>query len=39
MDVLFPYDNSGQARNSSLFYDRQASTYVATFELKSLSAK
>jgi outer membrane protein OmpA-like peptidoglycan-associated protein len=39
MDVLFPYDNSGQARNSSLFYDRQASTYVATFELKSLSAR
>jgi outer membrane protein OmpA-like peptidoglycan-associated protein len=37
MDVLFPYTGTGESRNSSLFYDRQAATYVASFELKSLS--
>ena len=38
MDVLFPYTNTGDARNSSLFYDRQSAMYVSSFELKSLSS-
>jgi len=37
MDVLFPYTDTGESRNSSLFYDRQSSLYVSSFELKSLS--
>jgi outer membrane protein OmpA-like peptidoglycan-associated protein len=37
MDVLFPYTDTGESRNSSLFYDRQNSVYVTSFELKSLS--
>ena len=37
MDVLFPYTNTGDARNSSLFYDHQNALYVSTFELKSLN--
>ena len=38
MDVWFPYTDTGESRNSNLFYDRQQSLYVSTFELKSLSA-
>ncbi len=38
MDVLFPYTATGDARNSSLFYDHQNALYVSTFELKSLNA-
>ena len=38
MDVLFPYTDTGESRNSSLFYDRQSSLYVSSFELKSLSS-
>ena len=34
MDVLFPYTDTGESRNSSLFYDRQSALYVKTFELK-----
>jgi outer membrane protein OmpA-like peptidoglycan-associated protein len=34
MDVLFPYTDTGESRNSSLFYDRQSALYVSTFELK-----
>lgn len=34
MDVVFPYDNSGEARNSNLFYDKQSSLYVASFKPK-----
>ncbi|MBC7665224.1 MAG: OmpA family protein [Caulobacter sp.] len=37
MDVWFPYTAAGESRNSSLFYDRQQSLYVSSFELKSLS--
>jgi len=37
MDVWFPYTDTGESRNSNLFYDRQQSLYVSTFELKSLS--
>ncbi len=37
MDVLFPYTDTGESRSSSLFYDRQSSLYVSSFELKSLS--
>jgi len=37
MDVLFPYTDTGESRNSSLFYDRQQSLYVSSFELKSSS--
>jgi outer membrane protein OmpA-like peptidoglycan-associated protein len=37
MDVIFPYNNTGDARNSSLFYNNASSLYVSTFELKSLS--
>jgi outer membrane protein OmpA-like peptidoglycan-associated protein len=37
MDVWFPYTDTGESRNSSLFYDRQQSLYVSSFELKSLS--
>ena len=37
MDVWFPYTDTGESRNSSLFYDRQTSLYVSSFELKSLS--
>ncbi len=37
MDVLFPYNNSGDARNSSLFYDNRSNVYVTSFDLKSLS--
>ena len=37
MDVLFPYTDTGESRNSSLFYDRQSAMYVSSFELKSLS--
>jgi outer membrane protein OmpA-like peptidoglycan-associated protein len=37
MDVLFPYTDTGDARNSSLFYNNASSLYVSTFELKSLS--
>ncbi|MGN6525502.1 MAG: OmpA family protein [Burkholderiaceae bacterium] len=37
MDVIFPYNNTGDARNSSLFYNNSANLYVSTFELKSLS--
>ena len=37
MDVLFPYTATGDARNSSLFYDHQNALYVSTFELKSLN--
>lgn len=32
MDVLFPYDNSGEAKNSNLFYDRQSELFVASFK-------
>jgi outer membrane protein OmpA-like peptidoglycan-associated protein len=38
MDVWFPYTDTGESRNSNLFYDRQSSLYVSSFELKSLSA-
>ena len=38
MDVLFPYTDTGESRNSSLFYDRQSALYVSSFELKSLSS-
>ena len=38
MDVWFPYTDTGESRNSNLFYDRQQSLYVSSFELKSLSA-
>lgn len=38
MDVWFPYTDTGESRNSNLFYDRQQSLYVSTFELKSLSS-
>jgi outer membrane protein OmpA-like peptidoglycan-associated protein len=38
MDVWFPYTDTGESRNSSLFYDRQQALYVSTFELKSLSS-
>jgi hypothetical protein len=34
MDLVFPYDNSGQARNSNLFYPRQNNLYVAAFKPK-----
>jgi len=34
MDVVFPYDNSGEARNSNLFYDKQSNLYVANFKPK-----
>ena len=34
MDVIFPYDNSGEAGNSNLFYDKQSDLYVATFKPK-----
>lgn len=37
MDVLFPYTDTGESRNSSLFYDRQQALYVSSFELKSSS--
>ena len=37
MDVLFPYTDTGESRNSSLFYERQQALYVNSFELKSLS--
>jgi len=37
MDVWFPYTDTGESRNSNLFYDRQQALYVSTFELKSLS--
>ena len=37
MDVWFPYTDTGESRNSNLFYDRQQSLYVSSFELKSLS--
>ena len=32
MDLLFPYDNSGEVRNSNLFYDRQSNLYVVVFK-------
>jgi len=38
MDVWFPYTDTGESRNSSLFYDHQQSLYVSSFELKSLSS-
>jgi outer membrane protein OmpA-like peptidoglycan-associated protein len=38
MDVWFPYTDTGESRNSNLFYDRQQALYVSSFELKSLSA-
>jgi len=38
MDVWFPYTDTGESRNSSLFYDRQSALYVSSFELKSLSS-
>ena len=38
MDVWFPYTDTGESRNSNLFYDRQQSLYVSSFELKSLSS-
>ena len=38
MDVLFPYTDTGESRNSSLFYDRQQALYVSSFELKSSSS-
>ena len=34
MDVVFPYDNSGEARNSNLFYEKQSSLFVAAFRPK-----
>jgi outer membrane protein OmpA-like peptidoglycan-associated protein len=34
MDVWFPYTDTGESRNSNLFYDRQQSLYVSTLELK-----
>jgi outer membrane protein OmpA-like peptidoglycan-associated protein len=37
MDVWFPYTDTGESRNSSLFYDRQSALFVSSFELKSLS--
>ena len=37
MDVWFPYTDTGESRNSNLFYDRQQALYVSSFELKSLS--
>jgi outer membrane protein OmpA-like peptidoglycan-associated protein len=37
MDVLFPYTDTGETRNSSLFYDNKAAVYVTSFELKPLS--
>jgi len=37
MDVWFPYTDTGESRSSNLFYDRQQSLYVSSFELKSLS--
>ena len=39
MDVWFPYTDTGESRNSNLFYDRQQSLYVSSFELKSLSGR
>jgi len=30
--------DTGESRNSNLFYDRQQALYVSTFELKSLSS-
>ena len=39
MDVWFPYTDTGESRNSNLFYDRQQALYVSTFELKSLSSQ
>ncbi len=38
MDVWFPYTDTGESRNSSLFYDRQSALFVSSFELKSLSS-
>ena len=38
MDVWFPYTDTGESRNSSLFYDKQSALYVSSFELKSLSS-
>lgn len=32
MDVLFPYDNSGEARSSNLFYVKQSDLYVTPFK-------
>jgi outer membrane protein OmpA-like peptidoglycan-associated protein len=32
MDVLFPYENSGAAIDSHLFYDRQGTLYVAQYK-------
>jgi hypothetical protein len=32
MDLLFPYENTGEAKNASLFYDRERDLYVATFK-------
>ncbi len=32
IDLVFPYDNSGEARNSNLFYDKQSSLFVAAFK-------
>lgn len=32
MDIVFPYDNSGEAKNSNLFYEKQNNMYVAGFK-------
>ena len=37
MDVLFPYTDTGETRNSNLFYDNKTAVYVTSFELKSLT--
>ncbi len=34
MDLIFPYDNSGEARNSNLFYEKQNDLYMAGFRPK-----
>jgi outer membrane protein OmpA-like peptidoglycan-associated protein len=37
MDVLFPYTDTGETRNSNLFYDNKTAVYVTSLELKSLA--
>ena len=34
LDVVFPYDNSGEARNSNLYYDKHDDVYVTAFKPK-----
>jgi hypothetical protein len=37
IDVVFPYDNSGQARNSNLFYDTRDGLWVAALRLRNVN--